>query len=220
MATTVPTNYPSVPIPTDDIDSIYQSVLAMRQTVQLLIVNAQQVTNQTLTKASQTFSKKSDHADLTATVNNNLATVNKTVANLSQTVASLSQSVSTLQNQSGGSNAQVTTLQSDVSTLQGQVSTINSEISIMQSQINTINANLARYLLLAGGTMTGDLDFNEASGINAVVGKNTSGTRWTVHIGDSFDEFSVTDAAGTPLLWCKQDGSIHVASAIVVGAHP
>ena len=49
------TKYPSLPIPTADISSLYNAALAMRQTISLLIVNQQVPSEPTLTKASQIF---------------------------------------------------------------------------------------------------------------------------------------------------------------------
>jgi hypothetical protein len=49
------TKFPSIPIPSADIPSMYQAVSAIRQTVQLLIVNQQQPSQPTLTKAAQIF---------------------------------------------------------------------------------------------------------------------------------------------------------------------
>jgi uncharacterized coiled-coil protein SlyX len=115
------TTYPSVPIPQDNIDSVYQAVLAMRQTVQLLIVNAQTVTDQTLSKASQTFSKKSDHADLVNTINTGLTTVNKSITNINQSLG---------------------TLQSSVTTLQGQVSALTARVSSLEGRMNTAENNI------------------------------------------------------------------------------
>jgi chaperonin cofactor prefoldin len=130
--------YPSIPVPTDDIDSLYQSCLTMRQTIQLLIVNSQQVTNQTLSQASQVFSKKSDHADLSTTVTNSLATINKSISNLSQSVAALQNSVAALQGQSGGGQTQITSLQARMSAAETNIVDLDGAVSDLDNRVATI----------------------------------------------------------------------------------
>ena len=56
--------YPSIPLPTKDIESMHNALLTMRQTVQLLIVNSQQSTGQTLTEASQVFGRTGGFANI------------------------------------------------------------------------------------------------------------------------------------------------------------
>ena len=56
----VATKYPSIPIHSGDLKSMGDAVNAMRQTVSLLIVNQQQPSQPTLTKASQVFAT-TDH---------------------------------------------------------------------------------------------------------------------------------------------------------------
>lgn len=55
----MPTNtpYPSIPVPKKDIDSIHNTLMIMRQTLQLLIVNSQQSTGQVLSEGAQVFDR-------------------------------------------------------------------------------------------------------------------------------------------------------------------
>jgi hypothetical protein len=124
--------YPSIPVPQDNVDSLYQSFLLMRQTVQLLIVNSQQITNQTLTQASQIFSKKSDHADVSTTVNNSLVTVNKSIANINQAIGALQTQVAALQ-------GIVSALQINVATLQGQMKTVIADIADLDNAVGDLD---------------------------------------------------------------------------------
>ena len=52
------TIYPSLPLPTNTMQSMYSVMLAMRQTIELLIVNAQAPSQPTLTQATQIFATK------------------------------------------------------------------------------------------------------------------------------------------------------------------
>ena len=56
----MPTIYPSIPAPTQDIKSLYSAFMSARQTITLLTVNAQKPSDPTLTKASQIFAT-TDH---------------------------------------------------------------------------------------------------------------------------------------------------------------
>lgn len=58
------TIYPSLPLPTNTVQSMYSVMLAMRQTIELLIVNAQAPSQATLTIASQTFATKESVAGI------------------------------------------------------------------------------------------------------------------------------------------------------------
>jgi hypothetical protein len=62
--------YPSIPTPTADVNSMYQSMLLMQQTLKLLTVNIQKVTDQTITQSSQIFAKQSDFTGLANRVTN------------------------------------------------------------------------------------------------------------------------------------------------------
>lgn len=62
MATTPP--YPSIPLPSKDIDSMHAALLTMRHTIQLLIVNSQQPTGQPLTEGAQVFNRTTGYADI------------------------------------------------------------------------------------------------------------------------------------------------------------
>jgi len=54
---------PSIPAPSANITSIYQSVLAMRQALSLLTLNAQATTATPITQSSQMFSKTQQQID-------------------------------------------------------------------------------------------------------------------------------------------------------------
>jgi hypothetical protein len=60
--------YPSIPVPTNTVVSMYNAMLTMRQTIQLLIVNAQTPSGPTLEAASQIFAKSSALESITGTV--------------------------------------------------------------------------------------------------------------------------------------------------------
>ena len=62
MPTTTP--YPSIPLPTKDIESMHNAIMTMRQTIQLLIVNSQQSTGQTLSAGAQVFNRTELFADI------------------------------------------------------------------------------------------------------------------------------------------------------------
>ena len=62
MPTTTP--YPSIPLPTKDIESMHNAIMTMRQTIQLLIVNSQQSTGQTLSTGAQVFNRAEGFADI------------------------------------------------------------------------------------------------------------------------------------------------------------
>jgi hypothetical protein len=51
------TPYPSIPVPGKDIESMHSTLMLMRHTLQLLIVNSQQSTGQTLTESAQVFNR-------------------------------------------------------------------------------------------------------------------------------------------------------------------
>jgi chaperonin cofactor prefoldin len=134
------TTYPSVPIPQDNIDSVYQAVLAMRQTVQLLIVNAQTVTDQTLSKASQTFSKKSDHTDLVNTINTGLTTVNKSITNINQSLETIQNNVTTLQGQVSALTTRVSSLESRVNIAENNIVNLNTSVTDLDTRVAAIEA--------------------------------------------------------------------------------
>lgn len=129
------TKYPSVPIPSNDPASIANAVNAMRQTIQLLIVNQQEPSQPTLTKASQIFSKKSDNVDATNTFTGSLATINQSLSNLSQTVGALQSSVSGLQ-------ASVMSLQTRMTALENRVTRLEA-ISGTGNDINSLDARIS-----------------------------------------------------------------------------
>lgn len=56
--------YPSIPVPTKDVESIHTTMMIMRQTLQLLIVNSQQPTDQAVTKGAQVFNRTELFADI------------------------------------------------------------------------------------------------------------------------------------------------------------
>jgi hypothetical protein len=60
--------YPSIPVPTNTIASMYAAMLQMRQTIQLLIVNAQAPSQATLEQASQIFATSTDFQALSTAV--------------------------------------------------------------------------------------------------------------------------------------------------------
>lgn len=132
--------YPSIPVPQDNIDSMYQSVLAMRQTVQLLIVNAQTITDQTITKASQIFSKKSDHADVSSTLNNSLTTVNKSISSISQSLGTLQTSVTALQGQMTALQIRMSAAESGISSLTSRMAIAEGNITNLQTRVTTLEA--------------------------------------------------------------------------------
>lgn len=57
-------------------------------------------------------------------------------------------------------DATLTTATGNISTIQGNVSTIQGDISTINGQISTINDTFDDYLPLAGGTITGDVAFD------------------------------------------------------------
>ena len=130
--------YPSIPIPQNTPDSVYQAVSAMRQTVQLLIVNSQQITDQTLTKASQIFSKKEDGTAITNTVTDTLTTVNKAITNISQAMGTLQASVTALQGQVAAVTHSVTLLENRVSGLENRMATAEGSITNLVTRVTAI----------------------------------------------------------------------------------
>ena len=135
MVTT--TKYPSVPIPSNDPASIANAVNVMRQTIQLLIVNQQQPSQPTLTKASQIFSKKSDNIDATNTFTGSLATINQSISNLSQTVGNLQSSVAGLQTSVVALQTRMTSLENRVTRLEATSGT-GSDFTSLEARVTAI----------------------------------------------------------------------------------
>ena len=130
--------YPSIPIPQNTPDSVYQAVSAMRQTIQLLIVNSQQITDQTLTKASQIFSKKEDGAAITSTVTDTLTTVNKAISNVSQAMGALQTDVSALQGQMTAITARISSVEGRTSHLENRMTAAEASITNLVTRVTAI----------------------------------------------------------------------------------
>jgi phage shock protein A len=134
------TTYPSVPIPQDNVDSLYQSVMAMRQTVQLLIINAQNVTDQTLSQASQIFSKKSDTINVSSTVTTGLTAINQSITNISQSLGTLQNNVSALQGQMSALTSRVSSLESRMGVAENDIMVIEGDIASLDTRLAAIEA--------------------------------------------------------------------------------
>jgi len=80
--------YPAIPLPTQDIASMYNAMLLMRQCLTLLTNNIQAITGQQVTLGSQVFTTQKEHSSLS-----------QTVAGTTVTLSSLSASLTALQNE-------------------------------------------------------------------------------------------------------------------------
>ena len=132
--------YPSIPVPQSNTESLYQSCLLMRQTIQLLIVNSQDITDQTLTKASQIFSKKSDGAAAVSAVTDGLTTVNKAISNIGKTIGDLQTDVTTLKGQMSALTLRVTSVEGRTSNLETRMVTAENNITSLLARVTAIES--------------------------------------------------------------------------------
>ena len=130
--------YPSIPIPQNNTDSLHQAVSAMRQTIQLLIVNSQQITDQTITKASQIFSKKDDHTDISNTVKGSLTSINKSITDVNKAVGDLQTSVTALQGQVAALTTRMVAVEGRTSSLENRMHTAETNIDNLLARVTAI----------------------------------------------------------------------------------
>ena len=189
----VGSTYPAIPIPQNNIDSIYQAIIAMRQAINILSVNAQQVTNQTLTQAAQIFSKASDHTTLSSAVtdsltqiNQSLRTLGQSVTNLQTSITALTARVAALEAATGGGTTQ-TVSPATVAPVMDGIAAVG--VSLFYARQDHRHPSDTSRLPLAGGIMTGALVLTVSTVTNAV--DDTAAAAAGVPIGGIYRNGSV-----------------------------
>ena len=214
--------YPSIPIPKVELQSLHQAVMLMRQTLQLLIVNASQSSETTLSLASQIFATTKSANAFSNFASGSLGGLNSQVAALQSDVSILTTDVATNAAHIVTNTADITTNTTNIATNTTNIATNTTNIATNTADIATntadvlaILATIPSLLPKAGGTMTGDLIMKEPASTNKIVGQNVAGTvLWTIEIGNGSGLFAILDPSGTSLL------SIDPATGLVHTLHP
>lgn len=145
-------------------------------------------------------------ATLTQTVQSNYTSLNERVTSNAENIANLQGSYGALQATVAALNETVTGLQQSFASTEQSFENVKQTVANMQTELNAfeerIEGELGNYLPLSGGTMAGNLNFNETSSIvfdnpkvstpNSIQGvslvtfkETTGGTRQTLRFTDN-----------------------------------